>query len=259
MKMHTMGATADLSSSVQGWSTLLRKRVAVACASTVLLLALTAIATTSWAADNELTSAEQAEGWRLLFDGKTLSGWRTSGSEPSKTGVMDHSLYPHGCGAYMLIHESQFGDFQLALDFKLSPKCNSGIFIRTFPLVPRPGKDVGYNGIEIALDDTTTAGFYDTGAIYDLVAPKKNAMKPVGEWNHAVITCDKNRISVEINGERVTEMDLDQWDKPNLRADGTPHKFDIAFRDHPRRGYIGLQDHGSPVWFKNIRLRELGK
>lgn len=233
-------------------------RLAVAtCILCVLAGAMFGSSPTAAAADNELTPAEKAAGWRLLFDGQTVNGWKTSRGEPSKTGVEQGALNPHGCGAYMLIHEEQFADFQLAIDFKLSPKCNSGIFVRTFPLVPRPGKDVGFNGIEIALDDTMTAGFHDTGAIYDLVAPSKNAMHPVGEWNRAVVTCDKNRIAVEINGQLVTEMDLDQWTRPNQRPDGTEHKFDIAYRDHPRRGFIGLQDHGSAVWFKNIKLRPL--
>ena len=106
----------------------------------------------------------------------------------------------------------------LSLDFKISKKCNSGIFVRTFPLTPRPGKDVGFNGIEIAIDDTKTAGFHDTGAIYDLVKPTKNAMKPVGEWNHIVITCDKNLIAVELNGEAVTQMDLDEWTEAEQAA-----------------------------------------
>jgi hypothetical protein len=52
-------------------------------------------------------------------------------------------------------------------------------------------------------------------------------------------------------------MDVDQWTKPNLRPDGTQHKFDIAYKDHPRSGYIGLQDHGAPCWFKNIKIKPL--
>src|SRR5262249_52098568 len=103
--------------------------------------------------------------------------------------------------------------------------------------------------------DSKTAGYHDTGAIYDLVKPTKNAMKPVGEWNHVVITCVKNRISVELNGEKVTAMDLDEWKEPNKRPDGSEHKVDIAYKDPPGTGYIGLQDHGSPCWFKNIKLR----
>jgi hypothetical protein len=207
------------------------------------------------AADNELTAKDKADGWILLFDGKTLDGWQTSSQKPSKTPVEDGCINPHGCGGYMMIHEKPWGDFILSLDFKISKNCNSGVFVRTYPLTPRPGKDVGFNGIEVQILDSTTAGFHDTGAIYDLVKPTKNAMKPVGEWNHMVISCVKSRISVELNGENVNKIDLDEWTAPNKRPDGTPHKFDIAYKDHPRKGYIGLQDHGAPCWFKNIKLK----
>jgi Domain of Unknown Function (DUF1080) len=211
------------------------------------------------AGDNELTEQERNGGWLLLFDGKSLTGWMTSSQRPSKTPVEQDSLNPHGCGGYMLIHEKQWGDFVLSLDFKISKGCNSGVFVRTFPLTPRPGKDVGFNGIEVQILDSTTAGFHDTGAIYDLVKPTKNAMKPVGEWNHMVVTCNKNLIEVELNGEKVNHMDLNEWTEKNRRPDGTPHKFDIAYKDHPRKGYIGLQDHGSPCWFKNIKLLPLNQ
>ncbi|MGV3719635.1 MAG: 3-keto-disaccharide hydrolase [Actinomycetota bacterium] len=196
--------------------------------------------------------------WIELFDGKTLNGWMTNTRQPSKTSVEDGAINPHGSGGYMLIHERQWSDFILSLDFKISKGCNSGVFVRTFPLTPRSGKDVGFNGIEIAIDDTApSAGFHDTGAIYDLVKPTRNAMKPVGEWNRLLVTCNRNLISVEINGEKVSRMDLDQFTQPNRRPDGSEHKFDIAYKDHPRRGYIGLQDHGSPCWYKNIKLKQL--
>jgi Domain of Unknown Function (DUF1080) len=207
--------------------------------------------------DNALTPEEKKEGWALLFDGKSLDGWQTSSGRPSKVPVEQGSINPHGCGGYMMIPEKPLGDFVLSLDFKISKGCNSGIFIRTYPLTPRPGKDVGFNGLEVAIDDTTTAGFYDTGAIYDLVKPSRNAMKPVGEWNHMVITCDGPKIVVELNGEPVTRMDLDQWTKPNRRPDGSEHKFDVAYKEHTRAGYIGLQDHGSACWYKNIKIKAL--
>jgi hypothetical protein len=207
--------------------------------------------------DNELTPEEKAAGWVLLFDGKTLDGWMTSGGKPSQTPVDGGCLNPHRSGDYMLVHKEEHSDFVLSLDFKIAKGCNSGIFIRTHPLEPRPGKDVGYNGIEIAIDDTTAAGFHDTGAIYDLVRPRRNAMKPAGEWNRIAITCDRNLIEVELNGEKVTRMDLDDWKTAGKRPDGTDHKFDVAYRDHPRKGYIGLQDHGAPCWFKNVKLRPL--
>ncbi len=209
------------------------------------------------AADNELTPDEKADGWVLLFDGRSLDGWMTSAGKESKTPVEDGAINPHKCGHYMMVHKEPVENFVLACDFKISKRCNSGIFIRTHSLTPRPGKDVGFNGIELAIDDTTGAGYHDTGALYDLVKPKKNAMKPAGEWNHVVITCDKNLIEVELNGEKVTRMDLDEWTKPNVRPDGTPHKFDMAYKDHPRRGYFGFQDHGAPCWFKNVKLKPL--
>ncbi len=210
-------------------------------------------------ADNTLTRAEKDAGWLLLFNGKNLDGWQTSSKQPSKIPVENGSINPHGCGGYMMIPEKSWADFVLALDFKISKGCNSGVFIRTHPLEPRPGKDVGFNGIEIAIDDTKTAGFYDTGAIYDLVKPSKNLMKPIGEWNHMVITCDGPKISVELNGEIVTRMNLDEWTEPNRRPDGTAHKFDVAYKAHPRFGYIGLQDHGSACWYKNIKLKPLDR
>ena len=188
------------------------------------------------AGDNELSPAEKADGWILLFDGKTLDGWMNSNREPSKTPVDSGCINPHKSGGYMMIHEKQWANYELALDFKISKGCNSGIFVRTFPLTPRSGKDVGFNGIEIAIDDTTTAGFHDTGAVYDLVKPSRNAMKPAGEWNHALVTCNRNLITVAINGDTVTRMDLDQFPEPNKRPDGTEHKFDVAYKKHPRRG-----------------------
>ncbi len=219
-------------------------------------LALSTI-TPAWSADNTLTDAERTEGWVLLFDGQSTNGWMSPKEKPLPTShVQNSSLNPHPCD-YMLIHEKTWENFRLALDFKISPKCNSGIFIHTFPLTPRPGKDIGFNGIEIAIDDTTTAGFHDTGAIYDLVKPAKNAMKPAGAWNHAVITSHQGRITVEINGETVSTMNLDEWPESNRRPDGSAHKFDVAYKTHPRKGYIGLQDHGRDCWYKNIKLLSL--
>ena len=210
-----------------------------------------------FASDNELTEQERQTGWLLLFDGKTLDGWMTSASQPSKTPVEQASINPHKSGHYMLVHNQQWTNFLLSLDFKISQGCNSGIFIRTASLTPRPGKDVGFNGMEIAIDDTNGAGYHDTGAIYDLVKPSRNAMKPVGEWNHIEIASNDNRIEVVLNGELVSRMDVNEFKAPNKRPDGSSHKFDVAYKDQPRSGYIGLQDHGSPCWFKNIKLRPL--
>lgn len=210
-----------------------------------------------FAADNQLTEQEKKDGWILLFDGRTLDGWMTSSRTPSKRPVEDHCINPHQAGGYMMVHKKMWENFVLSLDYKQAKGCNSGIFVRTYSLTPRPGKDVGFNGLEVAIDDTPGAGYHDTGAIYDLVKPSKQMMKPIGQWNHIVVTCDKNLIMVELNGEKITTMDMDQFTEKNKRPDGSSHKFDIAYKDHPRKGYIGLQDHGQDCWFKNIKLREL--
>jgi hypothetical protein len=218
---------------------------------------LLVLAGSARAADNELTARERREGWILLFDGRTLNGWMTSSRQPSKVPVEEGSINPHKSGGYMMIHEKPWSDFVLSLEYRISKGCNSGIFVRTWPLEPRPGRDVGFNGIEIAIDDTTGIGFHDPGAVYDLSRPTEQAQRPVGEWNRMIITCKGPLIEVELNGRKVNRVDLDRFTQPNRRPDGSEHKFDAAFKDHPREGYIGLQDHGSPLWFKNIKLKPL--
>src|SRR6478736_9393382 len=86
------------------------------------------------AGDNELTAKEKEEGWRLLFDGKTLDGWMTSSETPSKTPVDDGCINPHKAGGYMMVHKEIWGNYALALDYKISKGCNSGVFIRTSTL-----------------------------------------------------------------------------------------------------------------------------
>jgi hypothetical protein len=222
-----------------------------------LCLVLCVSTTPARSADNELTPEERGAGWTLLFDGKSLDGWIRSDGKPSNRGVDHEAINPHRCGAYMLVYDKEFSNFELKCDFKVTPQCNSGVFVRTFPLTPRKGRDVGYNGIEIAIDDGIKEGYHATGAIYDLSPVLVDVTKPTGQWNHIDIVCNGARIGVELNGKLVNSIDLDEFTKPNLRPNGTPHKFDVAYKDHPKHGYIGLQDHGSPCWFKNIKLREL--
>ena len=144
--------------------------------------------------DNELTPEDKAAGWTLLFDGKTLDGWlRSDGKQPTR-GLEDGAINPHGCGAYMLVYDKEFTNFELQLDYKVTMNCNSGIFVRTYPLKPRVGKDVGFNGIEVAIDDGVKEGYHATGAIYDLSPVLVDATKPTGKWNHIDVTCNKGQI-----------------------------------------------------------------
>jgi hypothetical protein len=224
---------------------------------TLVLAVMAGSLLTSLAADNRLTEEEKQNGWLLLFDGQTFNGWMTSDSKPSRRPVEDNSINPHKCGHYMMVHTQQWSNFVLSLDFKISKGCNSGVFVRTFPLTAPRGRDVGYNGIEVQVLDSTTADYHDTGAIYDLSRPSKNAMKPAGEWNHMEITCNGSMIDVVLNTQKVNHIDLSRFTQPNQRPDGTPHKFDTVYKQHPLSGYIGLQDHGADCWYKNIKLRPL--
>ncbi len=221
------------------------------------LLILTIWAPSLIAQENLLTDQEKTDGWILLFDGKSTRGWISPKQKPLPAShVQQAALNPHPCD-YMLVYEKPLENFVLAMDFKITEKCNSGLFLRTMPLQPRPGKDVGFNGIEVAIDATPGPGFHTTGAIYDLVPTQIDAMKPVGEWNHIEITSNGSLIQVVVNGKLVSKIDLDQWKEVNKRPDGSAHKFDIAYKNHPRKGYIGLQDHGSNCWYRNIKLKPL--
>jgi hypothetical protein len=200
-----------------------------------------------------LTAAAGEEGFRTLFDGTTAAGWMLCDKKPlPKANVQADGLNPHGTGSYLVIHETKFSDFVLDFDYKLSKNCNSGVFIRVSDL-----NDPVNTGIEVALDDTKGSGMHDPGAFYDLVAPKENAQKAAGEWNHMTITASGPKITVDLNGARVTSIDLDEWKEPGKRPDGSKHKFtSVAIGKLPRTGYLGFQDHGSDCWFKNVKIKD---
>ena len=194
------------------------------------------------------------EGFRSIFDGSSPTGWiLCDGKALPKAFVQPEGLNPHGTGSYLVVHEGKVGDFVLDFDYKLTKGCNSGVFIRVSNL-----SDPVSTGIEVALDDTTGSGMHDPGALYDLVAARSNPQKPAGEWNHMTITASGPRISVVLNGTEVSTMNLDEWNTPGKRPDGSEHKFSgVAIGKLPRQGYFGFQDHGRDCWFKNIKLKML--
>lgn len=213
-----------------------------------LLLALALLAPTF--GDNELTDQEKKDGWILLFDGKSPEGW----THLPAANIEDGCINPNKSGNYVTFAKDKYADFIIACDFKLTKNCNSGVFIRT-----GDAKDPVQTGIEIQIYDSKAEkpSKHDCAAIYDLVAPSKNTLKPLGEWNHIEITCDKNKISVALNGEAVSSIDLDQYTKAGECPDGTKNKFTKALKDFPREGLLGFQDHGQPCWYKNVKLKKL--
>jgi len=203
-------------------------------------------------ADNTLTQRDQAEGWELLFNGKDFTGWKCNNDREIKAPIEDGALVPHKSGGYLIIHEREFGDFIFECDVKMPEECNSGIFFRVGN--PRDPVQTGFEAQILSGDGTSV---HDFGAIYDLVAPSRNLSYGPGVWNRVRITCRGPHISVDVNGETVAQLDCNEFTEPGKRPDGSKHKFKAAVKDFPRRGYLGFQDHGHKVWYKNVKLLEL--
>jgi type 1 glutamine amidotransferase len=188
--------------------------------------------------------------WLPLFNGRDLTGWLAKeGSWVVEDGVLARR------GGGDIWTRSVFGDFELELEFKLAEKTNSGIFFRTGDI-----RDPVQTGIELQVLDSwgkESPDAHDCGAIYDCLAPRKNAVRKPGEWNQVRLTCRGRQIRVVLNDEPIIDMDLDRWTQAGRNPDGTPNKFRAAYRYMPRVGRIGFQDHGSPVWYRNVRIRVL--
>jgi len=201
-----------------------------------------------------ILAAEASDGFVPLFNGTDFTGWMNAAGKAPGAGwtvvdgamMLDRSKGPGGD----IWTKERFGDFILDLEFKTEG--NSGIFIRT----DNPRDNV-QTGIEIqVLPPTDKPNKNSCGSIYDCLAPTKDPTKK-GEWNRAVITCRKNIITVEMNGEKIIEMDLDKWTTPGKNPDGSGNKFKKALKDFSREGHIGFQDHGARVAFRNVRIKKL--
>ena len=206
----------------------------------------------AWAQVNQLTPEEKAQGWRLLFNGRDHTGWMCNNGRPVASPIEDQALLPYRSGGYLVVYKETFGDFILRCEVKQSaPDANSGIFFRVGDL-----RDPVQNGFEVQIWRSGTA-LNSFGAIYDLVPPRPknpNYWKPPGQWNQVEIRCQGPHIQVKVNGQLVAQMNCDQWTIPGRRPDGSKHKFKKAIKDMPRRGYIGFQDHGKKVWFRNVKI-----
>lgn len=221
----------------------------------VLCLAILAPCCT-FAADNQLTDQEKADGWILMFDGKSVDKWMCGEKPMPAAQVQDGCINTFKQGAYVARFDQKFAAFHFACDFKFDAKCNSGIFIR--------GTKLGGNGIERGLEIQVFDSFgkekpdkHDAGALYDLLEPSKNAVKKPGEWNHIEIISNGPKIQVILNGEKVVDADMSKWTEANKNPDGTKNKFKWAFKDQNPEGFIGLQDHGHPCSYKNIKVKPL--
>ena len=208
---------------------------------------------------NQLTDQDVRDGWRLLFDGQTTQGWRNyrqPGLSPQWKAV-DGTLHfePKG-GGDIIYGQAVFGDFDLTMEWKVESAGNSGIFYRATEIEPQ----IWRTGFEYQILDNI--GHRDggheltcAGSLYALYPAAKDLPRPVGEWNLARIVARGASIEHWLNGVRVAEIDLASED---YRARVAGSKFgEMPLYGQFSAGYIGLQDHGDPVWYRNLKIRPL--
>lgn len=217
---------------------------------------------------NTLSKTEKAEGWQLLFDGKTKTGWhvyqaKSDGSAwKASEGML--MLDPkekkdwQTVGGGDLITDMAFENYHFSIEWKISPKGNSGII---FGAQDQPKYlHSWYTGMEMQVLDND--GHPDgkivkhrSADLYDIIASSSEPVKPVGEWNKAEIKLNKGQLDLYLNGVNVVSTML--WDE-NWKKLIAVSKFK-AMPDFAsfKSGHIGLQDHGDPVWFRNIKIRKL--
>jgi len=227
-----------------------------------LVLAAAALAAplAAQGAPNTLTEAERAAGWILLFDGTTTSGWRNYRADTLSAGwqAVDGALTRVRRGGDIVTRE-QFTNFELVLEWRLSPEGpagNSGIFYRASEEPP-----VIYMGAaEVQILDNARHGdgrseLTSAGANYALHGVPHSAARPVGEWNTVRIVANGNHVEQWFNGAKVVEFEIDS---PDWKARVAASKFkDWPLYARAGTGHIGLQEHGSVVAFRNIKIRRL--
>ncbi len=209
-----------------------------------------------------LTEARMQAGWQLLFDGVTPTGWRgyKQAGFPEKGWIVDQGALKvcAGIGSGDIITAEEFGDFDFSLEWKVSEGANSGIMY----LVTEEEKTAWRTGPEFQiLDDMkhglAPADIHSSGALYDLYQPSADKpFKPAGEWNLARIQIRRGKLQHWQNGVLIVETDLhsDEWKQRVARSKFAPYKM----FGRNKKGHLALQDHGHDVWFRNIRIRDLG-
>lgn len=193
------------------------------------------------------STAHSAE-WVPLFNGQDLSGWKAVDGPLSSWKVEDGLLYCSGGGGGWLSTDKQYANFEIELEFRVPSGGNSGVFLRA----PRQGNPA-FAGMEVqVLDDAAKEyeklqPFQYCGSLYGVAAPKIRVSKPAGEWQKMHITCAGRNVKVVLNGTPTVDADLDRH--PEKEAEHPGIKRD--------KGYVGLQNHGTRLDYRNIRLREL--
>ncbi|MBL7849286.1 MAG: DUF1080 domain-containing protein [Cyclobacteriaceae bacterium] len=200
-----------------------------------------------------LSEEEKQQGFELLFNSKDLTGWVGNKTDY----VVDDqviTIYPTGRGKGNLYTEKEYSDFIFRFEFQLTPAGNNGLGIHA----PLEG-DAAYLGKEIQILDDRHPVYHDIkpwqahGSVYGIIAAKRDALRPVGQWNEEEVEVRGDRIKVTVNGVVIVDGDMKK-----ASAKGT-----LDGREHPglqrRKGHIGFLGHGSVVRFRNIRIKDLAR
>ena len=210
---------------------------------------------------NTLTPQEQADGWKLLFDGSTTSGWHNYKKTTVGSGwVIQNGILTRTADTTVsagdLITNDKYRSFDLALDWRISEGGNSGIIYRA-------NEDNDYiwqSGPEMQILDDARHNdgklqITSAGSAFALYPAPRGVAHPAGEWNHARVLITGNHIEHWLNGTKMLEYD---FGSPDFAAHIAASKFK-NYRDFGKlsEGYIALQDHGDKVEFQNIRIKVL--
>ncbi|MEY3897319.1 MAG: hypothetical protein RLZZ214_2840 [Verrucomicrobiota bacterium] len=225
------------------------------------------------APQNTLSAEETAAGWKLLWDGKTSEGWRSAkGPDFPKAGwkiengelVINETGGAESAAAGDIITKAKFSDFELSVDFKITPGANSGIKIFVDPEINKgEGSAIGPE-FQVLDDDRHPDaklgrdGNRTIGSLYDMMtAPATKRVYPPGSWNNARILSDGKHVTFWLNGVKTVEFERgsEAWKK--TVADSKYKKW-TAFGELPE-GHILLQDHGNTVAYRNVKIRDFSK
>jgi hypothetical protein len=220
--------------------------------------------------DNKLSKKEKKEGWELLFNGKNFDGWRQCNgkSMPDNWVLEDNAMKVftgkgkkegQGADGDILFSPKKFKNFELSIDWKSSPRGNSGIF---YAVREVPGKPIYFAAPEVQVLDNKDASdnkidSHLAGSLYDLLAADPKTVNPAGSWNTVVIKVKDGHVTHAMNGTEVVSYTLwtPEWDE--MVQNSKFKNFPGWTEGIAKEGYIGLQDHASPIWFKNIKIKKL--